>query len=178
MSDKDVKSVGYQKMRAEARRWLLNTDAGQHTVKILRRHAPGENLAKLLDDGGWIDYEDMLKENAGNLVLAANCAEARRGVEMAMQAKGRMGPPTKGQARWGHFASIPLWYVLRRQVEAMDPDYWNDPVNVFRELMKNPEWSTVPEEVIRGELLKYLPKGKEDHSVQDSPVGEPPRMSL
>src|SRR5436189_125039 len=53
------------------------------------------------------------------------------------------------------------WLFFRRQIENMDPEYWNDPKNVLREALAFPEFCTVPQHIIRGELDRHLGKPHE-----------------
>ncbi len=154
-------SPSYRKLRADVRRWLTETSEGQYQTSILRDNMPGGHLEKIFDDDNWTDFEGVITEGRGSLVIAASCAEARRTCEIAMQAKYRVSPPSHGQAKWLRFFSPPLWYVLRRQVEVMDPDYWNSTANTLHEALRNPQWTTVPASILRGELEKYMPGTKE-----------------
>jgi len=128
---------------------------------VLRMNAPGGDLGKVLDEKShWVDYEDILREHREDLILAANCHEARQAVSLARQASTTMAPPAPSQAKWARIASFPIGYVLRRQIETGDPDYWNHPENVLRETLAKPDWAALPLDVVRGELENYLPKGK------------------
>ena len=81
---------------------------------------------------------------------------------MAQQSSSMLVSPSPTHAKWRLVFQPPIWYVLRRQIETMDPNFWNDPANMYREALNNPLWATVPAEIIRGELEKYLPKGNID----------------
>lgn len=157
----DPKSPSYLKAMRAAHHWLLNTKDGKYATEFLRQNSPNQDLAAVIENGGWINWEDMVSENRDNLLLASNCYEAREAVKLSRQSKGLMGAPTTSQSKLMRFASFPLWYVLRRQVETADPDYWSSPVNVMRECLKHPQFTTVPAEIIRGQLERLLPKPTE-----------------
>jgi len=152
----DNKSPSYLEERAASRRLLLGTKDGHLHTEILKTKVADGDLSAVFDDDHWLDWQEVVREMRGSVILAANCAEARRSTEIAMQSRYRLAPPLSGQAKWLHFFAPPVWYVLRRQVEMMDPDYWNDPKNTLREALDCPWWTTVPASLIRGELEKHL----------------------
>ena len=159
MSDKDVKSVGYQREKRYTVDWLKETRAGAFAEEILRKGSPGGNLSRILDDGGWKSWEDIYTEHKDDLVLAANCREAREAFDIARKSHSRLAPPTGSGSKMCRVASFPLSYVLRRQIEVMDPDYWNSPLNFLRECMDHPYWVTADINVVRGMLEALLPQG-------------------
>ena len=106
-------------------------------------------------DDHWVSWGDMLEEHRDDLALAANCQEARNSMDLARKSNSLNAPPQPTAAKWVKFFSPPMWYVLRKQVEVMDPNYWNDPKNTIREALSHPEWTTVSADYLRGELLKY-----------------------
>lgn len=156
----DNQSISYNRDRTAARRWLEHTKDGQFAVEKMRQHFKG-NLGDFLGDNE-ISWSDMVEEQREGLAIAQSCSEAREAFNLARQSKSTMGvPPGLGNgAHFVKFFTPPLWYVLRRQVEVNDPEYWNYPLNVLREALSNPEWATVSAEYIRGELEKHLPKGR------------------
>ena len=153
------KSPSYLEEREEARRWLLDTKEGQYAADILKEKGPHGIAAKVLDDDHFTDWESIVKEHRHDLVIAANCYEARNAVSMARQSSSLLVAPTQSHMKWRKIMSPPIWYVLRRQIETMDPNYWNDPANMYREALNNPQWTVVPADIIRGELEKHLPSG-------------------
>lgn len=159
----DNKSPSYLRDREAARRWLTRTPDGRAARDHLMKHGPG-GQARILDDDQHVEWEDLVNENRDLPLLAANCAEARSAFEMARQARSTLGPPGLDKARWIRFFATPVAYVLRRQIETGDPDYWNDPRNLYREALDHPEWLCVPAEVIRGELEKVLPRKKQPNA--------------
>ena len=149
-------SPSYLEEREKVRKWLSTTKEGQHTVGIMKQQDGDLAVSKLLDDDQWASWGDLMTEHKDDLVLASSCAELRNAADLARKSNSLNQPPMSQGARWMRFFSPPIWYVLRRQVEVGDPDYWNDPVNVMREAMENSQWSTLPADYIRGELLKYV----------------------
>jgi len=166
----DNKSPSYLEEREQVRRWFQKTQDGKEARRILM-DAVGGDASRILDDDKHVDWEEMVKDYAGCSVLAASCREAREAFEIARQSKSSMGPPGVDKGKWVHWFSTPIGYVLRRQIELADPDYWNDPINVFREAMDHPEWCRVPMDVIRGELEMRLPKNRDKRVVlTDAPA--------
>jgi hypothetical protein len=155
----DNKSPSYLQDREAARRYLTQTPDGKVARDFLIKNAPGGDASSILDDDEHVDWEDLVRENKGLPVLAANCSEARRAFDMARQARSNLGVPLD-KHRWLKFFSAPLGYVLRKQIETCDPKYWDDPANLFREAMDHPEWCCVPSDVIRAQLEAHLPKGQ------------------
>jgi hypothetical protein len=154
----DNKSPSYLSEREFVRDWLSNTEEGRHTVDLLKQEDGQSIVSQVLDDDQWVDWAEMLDEHREDLALASNCAEARKSVDLARKSNSLNAPPMPNAAKWLKFFSPPMWYVLRKQVELMDPDYWNDPKNTLREALKHPEWTTVSAEYIRGQLEQYLGK--------------------
>lgn len=155
----DNKSPSYLAERQKKRRWLLSNDPNaQLARKYLREMAPGGDAASVLDDDQQVAWDDIVEEHRFDAMIAANNMEARKAFELARQSSTSMGAPNHANSYMRHFASTPTWYVIRRQIETMDPEYWNDPKNVFHELLEHPEWVTVPIDDIRGQLEMYLPR--------------------
>jgi hypothetical protein len=157
----DNKSPSYLTERDDVRRWLFTSQDGRVAVDHLRKWAikTGHNPANLFDDDKYVQWGDMVRAYKGATVLATNNAAARAAFELASQSTSNMSGPG-GKDKWRLFARVPLDYHLRRMTETADPDYWNDRVNLYRELLDNPDWCTVPADVIRGELEEALPKNR------------------
>lgn len=151
----DNKSPSYLEDREKTRKWLTETEEGRYAADLLKTEDPNI-VSQVLDDDKWVDWQTMLEEQKDGLIIAENCAEARNSVELARKSNSMNAPPQPTAARWLRFFSPPMWYVLRKQVEVMDPDYWKDPKNIFREALDHPQWTTVPADYLRGELEKYL----------------------
>lgn len=147
-------SPSYLEERERTRRWLQKSKDGQLAVDELRKQ--GQTV--VLDDDKEVQWDDMVAEYKGAAVLAASNAEAREAFELSRHASSNMGAPLNHGA-WRAFASMPLGYVIRRQIETMDPGYWDDQVNLYRECLEHPEWCRVPADYIRGRLNDVLPKG-------------------
>ena len=156
----DNQSQSYQAMRVQARRFLSGHKDGRYGVDTLRRLSAPREMTAVLEDDHFTDWEEMIKDHRGSTVIATNNRAARAAFELARQSSSVMGSPGTGKGKWVHFMATPLWYVLRRQIETVDPDYWNDHVNQMREALNNPEWCVVPPDVIRGELARHLPRGQ------------------
>jgi len=156
----DNKSLSYLRDRKIARKWLSDTKPGQYAVELMKKDMGNANLAAILTDDKWVQWEDLIAEHKDSLAIAANCAEARKAADLARKSSSRMGPAMPTQAKWLRFFSPPISYVLRRQVETMDPDYWNDPKNVLREALDNDQWATVSADTIRGEIDRMIPGKK------------------
>jgi hypothetical protein len=152
----DNKSPSYLKERAAVRKWLSETEEGRYAVDLMRAQEGPAAVSRILDDDKWVGWADLIEEHKNDLTIAANCHEVRKAVDLARKSNSLSAPPTSQGGKWLRFFTPEMGYVLRRQVETMDPDYWNDPKNVFREALRNPQWLTVPAELIRGELEKYL----------------------
>lgn len=155
----DNKSPSYLRDREGARAWLTRTAEGRAARDLLIRNAGG-NAAAILDDDRHVDWEDLVRENRDLPVLAASNAEARASFELARQSRSTLGPPGGDKGKWLRVFSPPSGYVLRRQIETADPAYWNDPVNLYREALANPQWCPVPADHIRGKLESLLPKAR------------------
>jgi len=162
----DNLSPSYLAERDSVRRWLFTSQDGKRAVDHLKKWAlkTGHNPANLFDDDKQVQWMDMVKAYKGATVLATNNAAARAAFDLAKQSTSNMGAPG-GKDKWRRFAGIPLDYHLRRMAETADPDYWNDPINVYRELLDNPDWLCVPADVIRGELEEALPKEARSHAI-------------
>lgn len=159
----DNKSPSYNREREAVRKWIEKTPDGQIARKQLM-DAMGGDASSILDDDKHVDWEEIVREYRGATVLAANCKEAREAFELARQSSSlRLLPPSADKAKWVKFFSAPTGYVLRRTIELADPDYWNDPINVYREAMEHPEWCSAPMDVIRGLLNEVLPKARKAH---------------
>lgn len=154
-------SPSYLAERERVRRWLARHPDGKEALRVLRQHAAPGVMNQVLEDDQQTDWEEMVKDYRGASVLAANCAEARASFELARQSRSNMGPPQTDKQKWTKFFSAPIGYVLRRQIEVMDPDYWNQPVNVYREALAHPEWCSAPADYIRGALESFLPRGQQ-----------------
>ena len=150
---------GYQAEREYVRKWLQKTPDGKFATDLLRRSSSTKVMQAIFDDEDMTDWEEVVKDYRGATVLAASCQEARNAFDLARQSSSTLGPPDRSKAKMRNFFSPPLGYVLRRQIEACDPDYWNDPVNVYREALKFPEWCKVSADYLRGQLEAFLPKG-------------------
>lgn len=156
----DNKSPSYRAEREAVRKWIERTPDGKYARKQLM-DAMGGDASRILDDDQHVDWEEIVREYKGATVLAANCREAREAFELARQSSSlRQLPPSQDKSKWVKFLSAPAGYVLRRQIELADPDYWNDPINVYREAMEHPEWCSVPMDTIRGMLNDLLPKAR------------------
>lgn len=156
------KSPSYNAVRSAVRNWLLTTPEGKYAtgkLKQFQKPSFGHNhLQHVIDEAYWTDHAEIYREYKDALILASNNAERRRQFE-----RGEI-KPTPG-SRMMKIFSPPLSYTLRRQAEEMDPDYWNDPRNVLREALANPEWTTVPADYLRGQLESLLPKAKKGQLV-------------
>ena len=154
------RSISYNRDREKARHWLAHTKEGQLAVENLRRYYKG-NLGDFLGDEHEISWDDLVKEQREGLVIAQSAAEQREAFNLARQSGRPFGSPVgTNSAHFVKFFSPPLWYLLRRQVEVNDPNYWNDPLNTLREAMKNEQWATAPISYIRGQLEAMLPKSR------------------
>ena len=156
----DNLSPSYLAERDDVRRWLFTSQDGRIAVDHLKKWAikTGHNPTAIFDDDRQVQWGDLVRAYKGATVLATTNAEARAAFELASQSSSIMAPPAGGKDKWRLFARVPLDYHLRRMTETADPDYWNDRVNLYRELLDNPDWCTVPADVIRGELEEALPK--------------------
>lgn len=160
------KSFSYLEERDNVRRWLLNSKDGRLATEVLRRgnkslpNCPGDDLAPVLDDDKFTSFQDIVDEYRDGTLLATTCEEARGVFDLAKGSKSNMALPGVTSARWSNFFSAPIGYVLRRQIQTGDPDYWNKPQNIYREALANPNWCKVPISVIRGKLEASLPKAK------------------
>ena len=143
------------------RKWLLSTEDGRLASDILRRNAPNQNAAPILDDDRFTSWDDIVAEYRGGVMLASSCREARGVFDLAKGATSNMTLPGVTSAKWSNFFSAPIGYVLRRQIQTCDPNYWNEPINTYREALANPNWCRVPRAVIQGKLNDLLPKGKQ-----------------
>jgi len=153
-------SWSYLEERNRVRNWLTKTPDGKLATELLRKNAPKENAAPILDDDSCTSWQDIVDEYKDGVMLASSCQEARGTYELARQAKSTMGLPGVSHARWNGFFSAPIGYVMRRQIQTGDPNYWNDPVNVYREALENPNWCRVPRSYLVGKLNDLLPGGK------------------
>jgi hypothetical protein len=153
-------SSSYRREREWARRILTGTHQGQESIDLLKRNAPGGDASAIFDDDDLVDWEELIKEHRGNAMIAANCREAREAFDLARQSSTIMAAPSPSKAKMRRIFSPPAWYVLRKQAELGDPEYWNRPVNIYREALANPQWATVPAEYLRAALDQYLPKGQ------------------
>mgnify|MGYP001591707516 CR=1 FL=1 len=153
-------SPSYLEEREYARWWLMNTKDGRAAADMLRRHAPGGDASRILDDDKVVAWGDLVRENQGLPMIAANCREARNAFDLARQASSNFNAAPFGKDVWRKFFTPPLGYFFRRQAEVADPDYWSDPKNVYREALAHPEWCCVSADHIRGKLNEYLPKGQ------------------
>lgn len=167
----DNKSPSYLEERQTVRDWLDKTSEGKYAGDLLKTLDTPSVVSKVLDDSQWVSWGDLLKEHKDDLILASSCAESRNAVELARKSSTLNAPPMSKGARWLRFFSPPMWYVLRKQVEEMDPDYWTDPKNIFREALDNPQWAIVPPDYIRGELEKYL--GASTKAAENVPLSNP-----
>jgi len=152
------KSFEYLLERESVRRWLSESREGKYTAQWLKEESGPSVVSRVLDDDNWVNWADLIEEHREDLVLAANCQEARAAVELARKSNSLNAAPVSQGSRLLRFFSPPLWYVLRRQVDLGDPDYWSDPKNMFREALEHPEWARMPAEFLRGELNRYLGK--------------------
>ena len=155
--DKDIKSPSWLRDRKAAHRWLKNTADGKMAVRNLQENMPGGDLSSVLDNKEqWKDWEGMIEEHRNGLQIAGSCQELRNAADLARQARSNKMPPIGNHGKWLRFFAPPMWYVLRKQVEVADPDYWNYPVNVMREALEHPQWATIPLDMIRGELNQLM----------------------
>jgi len=153
-------SPSYLESREKGRDFLLNTPDGQEGLRVLKEHATPAEMARIFDDDQWTGWDDLVDEHRDSTVIAKSCREAQAAFELASHATTQKLPPPKGKARFRKIAQIPPWYMLRRPIELGDPEYWNVPVNMYRELLANPQWSCVPAWYLRDQLNEHLPKGK------------------
>lgn len=153
-------SPSYLAERERVRRWLAGTQDGREAVRVLKQGTSGAVLNQVLEDETHTDWEELVKGYKGAAMLAASCAEARAAFDLARQSSSVMGPPKTDKQKWVRFFSAPTDYVMRRTIELGDPEYWNDPVNVYREALAHPEWATASADYIRGGLENVLPRGE------------------
>ncbi len=166
------KSPSYLEERERARRFLTQTKDGKFAADLIRRNTqPGE--ANVLDDDNWVDWEEVMREHRHDTIIAASCQEAREAASLSRQSSSILAPPNPSKSKLRKFFSPPLWYVLRRQIETADPDYWTDRVNQYREALKNPEWATVSPECIRASLEDLLPRGTKVEAPVSWPIHQP-----
>ena len=156
----DNQSPSYLAERERVRAWLQRHPDGREALRVMRQHAAPGVMNAVLEDDDQTDWEEMVRDFAGASVLAASNREAREAFELARQSRSTLGPPKTDKQKWVRFFSAPIGYVLRRQIEVCDPDYWNQPVNVYREALAHPEWATAPPDYIRGALESFLPRGQ------------------
>lgn len=152
-------SPSYLEEREKARRFLLETKEGAEATKQLKSFM-GPDTSAVLDDDRWTNWGDIVKEHRQDTVIAASCQEARSAFDLARQSSSIHAAPLPGKSKMRRIFSPPMWYVLRKQIQITDPNYWNDPVNIYREALAHPEWSTVSAEYLRGQLAELLPKGE------------------
>lgn len=156
----DNQSPSYLAERQRIRRWLEHHPDGREAMRVLRSDSTPAQLNAVLEDDKQTDWEELQRDYAGASVLAASCREAREAFDLARQSRTTMGPPRTDKQKWVRFFSAPIGYVLRRQIEVSDPDYWNQPVNVYREALAHPEWCVASADYIRGALEQFLPRGQ------------------
>lgn len=154
----DIQSISFLRDREAARRWYQNTKAGNYAAELMLKEKGSTFSAIYNKRDGWVQWTDMVQEHRNDLAVAADCAEARAAFDLARGARNSMMPPMKTAANWMRFMSVPDWYFFRKQIDTADPYYWNDQKNVLREALDNPQWCTVPADVIRGELERLMPK--------------------
>jgi hypothetical protein len=157
----DNLSPSYLAERARVRRWLEQHPDGREAMRVMRGSSTPAELNAVLEDEKQTDWEELQKDYRGASLLAASCREGREAFELARQSSSIMGPPKTDKQKWVKFFSPPLSYVLRRQIELSEPDYWNIKVNVYREALAHPEWCTAPADYIRGALENCLPRGQQ-----------------
>ena len=144
------KSPSYLEEREWVLKWLDRTPDGRTAADLLRKHSRNDNASSVLDDDDWTSWGDIYEEHKEGVLLAQSCAEARSAWEVRKSMKGK----------WRNFFSAPGAYVFRKMADTGDPEYWNRPVNLYREALDHPEWCKVPRWYIAAELEKVLPKGK------------------
>lgn len=155
----EIQSISYLRDREAARRWFTSTSMGRYAADLLRSEKGGEVFGQVFNTKeGWVQWTDMVHEHRNDLAIAADCAEARAAFDLARGSRSLAIPPLKTAANWMRFMSIPDWYYFRKIAEHGDPYFWNDQVNTLREALANPQWCTVPADVIRGELERLMPK--------------------
>jgi hypothetical protein len=152
----DNRSIPYNEERAAVRDWLSTTKDGAFAVEQLQKEAGSSALKPEKRDAGdiltndqHVDWPSVYREHKDDLAVAYNSRAAAE----AFKIDARIGNDA-----WIRFFQCPGWLFFRRQIENMDPEYWNDPKNVLREAMAFPDFCTVPQHVIRAELDKYLGK--------------------
>lgn len=146
-------SPSYLQAREHFLKWIAESRAGQFSRDILMGFGPGRRISEVLEEDHWTDFDALYEERKGDLILAADNKRVRDAFE-----RGEV-KPSPG-ARFLRFFSPPMDYVLRRQADTQDPNYWNSPTNTLREALAHPLWCTVPADYIRGVLEQYLPKPK------------------
>jgi hypothetical protein len=156
--------------REWARRWLLKTKDGSMAVDHLKASF-GNRISNELNDGNWVQWEDLVSEYKDCSMIAASNAEARAAFDIASHASTSMGAPVGSASKMLRFFSPPSGYVFRRIAESGDPMYWNDKVNVLREALReeNALWLCVPRWIVSAHLESMLPKGTRASTVDQSP---------
>ena len=156
----DNQSPSHNKEREWARRWLLKTKDGSMAVDHLKASF-SNTISNELNDGNWVQWEDVVNEYKDCSMLAASNAEARAAFDIARRSTTALGSPLTSKSKMMRFFSPPQGYVFRRVVESGDPNYWNDRINVLREALReeNALWLCVPRWVVRAHLESLLPKG-------------------
>jgi hypothetical protein len=141
------------------RKWLLNTPDGRMATDHLRRSF-GKMADDALSDGKWVPWDDIVKEYRGGVMLAASNKEAREAFELARHSTTALGSPLPGKSRLMRFFSPPQGYVFRRITESGDAKYWETPINVMREALReeNAAYLCVPRWVIAAHLESLLPR--------------------
>lgn len=170
----DNRSVLYNEDRNFVRRWLDGDDDGRFALELTQRDTHASALRPERKDAGDVltndqhfDFSSFYDEHRHDLAVAYNCREARE----AFRIDARTGERT-----WVRFFQCPGWLFFRRQIENMDPEYWNDPKNVFREALAFPEFCTVPADRIRGEYERYLGKAQTRLIIAPEEAGLGPRL--
>lgn len=144
------RSPSYNGVRDFVRSWASRSREGSFAVQNIREWSQNDSASHIFDDDRWTTFEDWYAENKGNLALAANNQAIRDAHQTGFA-------PTKTRLR--RFASVPMGYHLRRIAETGDPQYWNDPRNMLKEVIENPWFATMPLWYIRGQYEALLPKG-------------------
>ena len=150
------KSPSYLEEREQVRRALSNTPEGRYAVDLLIQQDGKSVVGKALNEDSWLDWKSLWEEHKDDLILASNCEALRNAFELSRKSSSMNQPPMSQGSRLLRFFSPPMWYVLRRQIEVGDPDFWSDPENMIREALANPQWATVPADYLRGKLLDLI----------------------
>lgn len=167
----DIKSVSFLRDMQAARRWFQYTKQGRYAADLMLKES-GTAFGEIYNKkDGWVQWADLVNEHRNDLALVTDCAEARAAFDLARGARPGMFPPLKTAANWMRFLSVPDWYFFRRQIDFADPDYWSDQKNVLREALDNPQWCTVPADIIRGELERLMPKAAAKPSISTAQTG-------